>query len=681
MSGFTKLLITTGLVSKAAADCYMHNPRGSNNRLNEKSANRNNGNRLFDSQNNNRGGYNVGDLKSSAFDPNSNADQTGSLYPGAFDKDQYSEMFYEESELTVEWTNQHGCGGNEGDDPHKLNCNMVLQYTCNNEKHYLDKPGMALGMEVEIKNGRNTNTPDSAGSVSDVANQKLQNDNNRRGRHEGEGYYYECQKRSRNKGLFLADQKLKGNAAQYTRQNPNGNRRGLECPEERDYYPYWAPSPWVDIAYLTSNVEDCGKSVPGAFDVLGNSQNNNQIGKCVTTERSNNNLAAAQLLPITESECTEAGGAWETTSHKVKPPHCGPSDWSRVNHLGNGRHGQPVTYNWTLPKAENSYTGLAEMCDIRGGAAKIVLRMRYNISTDDYDVRLTNSSSNEDLHNGVFSPIENNPTVDIGADTLQGLRLAINTNQFGRTFQDRSHAFYLKKRPANQQWAGKRMYNLNVRGKRGNIVQTFPSVEYDFVPNNLHVVAGDLVHVQWTGSNTHNNGNPAGDGQAGDAGEGTGGTDRHNIACTVDASTNFPIPIDTANAKLKSACLFHAIDCWAPYENLEDGKNPVHADTIGKLEKNDCAVYLGTSGYYKSVAHANGEAGTPKDDLSVLLNNAPASLDGGVVISPKTVGRYNYMATRNNNFSNRSQKGLLSVYSSTSGVPSSTQMLNNRNVA
>lgn len=29
---------------------YMHNPRGSNNRLNERSANRNNGNRMFDSQ-------------------------------------------------------------------------------------------------------------------------------------------------------------------------------------------------------------------------------------------------------------------------------------------------------------------------------------------------------------------------------------------------------------------------------------------------------------------------------------------------------------------------------------------------------------------------------------------------------------------------------------------------------
>ena len=34
------------------------------------------------------------------------------------------------SNLVVEWTNQHGCGGDEDDDPHKLNCNMVLQYMC-----------------------------------------------------------------------------------------------------------------------------------------------------------------------------------------------------------------------------------------------------------------------------------------------------------------------------------------------------------------------------------------------------------------------------------------------------------------------------------------------------------------------------------------------------------------------
>ena len=55
------------------------------------------------------------------------------------------------------------------------------------------------------------------------------------------------------KGLFTADQQLQGDLPIYTRQNAGGTRRGLEVPEERDYYPYWGPTPWRDIAIMVSN--------------------------------------------------------------------------------------------------------------------------------------------------------------------------------------------------------------------------------------------------------------------------------------------------------------------------------------------------------------------------------------------------------------------------------------------
>ena len=50
MAAVLQFLCVLGAVALVCGDVYMHNPRGSNNRLNERSANRANGNRMFDSQ-------------------------------------------------------------------------------------------------------------------------------------------------------------------------------------------------------------------------------------------------------------------------------------------------------------------------------------------------------------------------------------------------------------------------------------------------------------------------------------------------------------------------------------------------------------------------------------------------------------------------------------------------------
>lgn len=182
-----------------------------------------------------------------------------------------------------------------------------------------------------------------------------------------------------------------------------------------------------------------------------------------------------------------------------------------------------------------SYSG------IHKDGAKCVLRIRYNISTFDFNDHWHTYSS----RNGEGSILKTDPTKDflgLGDNVTGPLRLEVDTSQFGRTFQDRSHVFQIRKRPPNLS-CGLKSYcniiNVNVRGRRGNIVQTYPSVEVRvlsklitsismilyprtckcqvFLTVNYMYIGNDLLHIQWTGSDANSQGN---------AGQGRTGTDR-----------------------------------------------------------------------------------------------------------------------------------------------------------
>lgn len=114
---------------------------------------------------------------------------------------------------------------------------------------------------------------------------------------------------------------------------------------------------------------------------------------------------------------------------------------------------------------------------------------------------------------------------------------------------------------------------------------------------------------------------------------------------TMDPLDNFPMPWENATM-FKSA---KAI--WTSHQY----KSPA---------AEDIAISMASGGYFSCLKNNNkggckGQSPDTKGAMNNLLNNAPASYAGMVLQFGK--GEYFYTCTRNNNFSNRSQKGRLTI--------------------
>jgi len=686
------------------ADVYLHGMvRGSNNRncRNDNNDERRNANRLFDSQNNDDGGYSC--PRSYPFDEDHNnnqgeVDEYGNLQ-GANTIDTTMYYVYAGSEVQLEWTNQHGAGGNPN-----MHSDIIWQYMTDDEYEQDNEFGELLGNR-RLRDGTPVNNNDDD-NTNDEATTRIGGDGNgnnayanldkgdvadgRYGYQEPINNYKLCAYTSRNKGLFTADQEMRGNrkSARYTRQDNNGQRYGFECPEERDYYPYWRPSPWHDIAIISSDVERCEtKQAPFSQNV---------VAKCNCIESKDQGFSEDDPAPLTEAECNTVGGKWAcvqpwnsmemcgwggATWACDEEPECLMAAYSRDNHLGNqvtdpmpsgdpsDKTTQAATFTWKVPEF------LRE--------TKVVLRLRYNTSTTgDFDMDTTDwRHSCEDPNDQTCtkSPIvdrdnrEELSYYDLGFapdgasnPEIYKLSIAVNSDQHARTFQDRTYTFLVKPLPnVNSDCRGK-IKNLGMRGKRGNIVQAYPSVEYDFSPQEVDITEDDCLHVHWTGSDYNPNRNPN-NGEGGPYNPNNPNeakADRTNMVQMHDDGAN--IPMTMAEIKAADKCFWLDDD-----GNCDADKYRLFALLDQDFSKCKTVEELKAEG-------VNGRQQRERDPRNCgKLNGGSASassphFDGGM--HKFREGTYKFVSTRNNNFSNRSQKLRVTVGPGGSGKLSSSEI-------
>ena len=256
---------------------------------------------------------------------------------------------------------------------------------------------------------------------------------------------------------------------------------------------------------------------------------------------------------------------------------------------------------------------------------------------------------------------------------------------------------------------------LTVKGKRGNIVQTYPAVEYDFYPKHLVVQEASQVHIQWTGSdynpqrgcNNGEGGPPDCQGcttlaQANQAANQNSRADRTNLVPMGSNGRNFPagatgsdVDLYDASSLMEGTGTQSNLHPFASAWGVDIGKTGTAAVKT-QTQPNDVLWSLMYINQEEELKERFGAAATclSQTELDNINNknsreNRPQNcaklngkvhpyFDAGVVTiksgtgaTPAAAGAggakargktYSFFSSRNNNFSNRDQTMDICVY-------------------
>lgn len=187
---------------------------------------------------------------------------------------------------------------------------------------------------------------------------------------------------------------------------------------------------------------------------------------------------------------------------------------------------------------------------------------------------------------------------------------------------------------------------VQATGRRGNIVQTYPAIEYKFVHEEMEVPYGACLLWQWGNSWFNENQNP-------NNAEGWRYSDAHNVVEVKDLAHNFPrghYTTKDGNVEQYVSGFFNEVE--SKFFALQDQAEILQA-----------GVRATANNAQKKSFTCKKETEVDDDDNHPLLCgklNLPRGKIQYATVA-NTPGMFKFMSTRNNNFSNRKQTMSISV--------------------